>query len=102
MTIGRNLSKFFNVLGEILAVLTITLIAFLYLNGTFKFVTDANVVSLLWKIREYMILGTVIIVGLEFAVKRSFAFFVIFVLLAAVAVVFSFFPDAIPPFLAQS
>jgi hypothetical protein len=41
-------------------------------------------------------------VGLEFAVKRSFAFFVIFVVLAAVAVIFSFFPDAIPSFLAQS
>jgi hypothetical protein len=102
MKIGKNLSKVLNVLGEILAVLTIALAAFLYLNGTFKFLTDDNLVSLLWTIREYMMLGTIIIVGLEFAVKRSFAFFVIFVVLAAVAVIFSFFPDAIPPFLAQS
>lgn len=102
MKIGKNLSKVLDVLGEILAVLTIALAAFLYLNGTFKFLTDDNLVSLLWTIREYMMLGTIIIVGLEFAVKRSFAFFVIFVVLAAVAVIFSFFPDAIPPFLAQS
>lgn len=102
MKIGKNLSKVLDVLGEILAVLTIALAAFLYLNGTFNFLTDDNLVSLLWTIREYMMLGTIIIVGLEFAVKRSFAFFVIFVVLAAVAVIFSFFPDAIPPFLAQS
>jgi len=102
MKIGKNLSKVLDVLGEILAVLTIALAAFLYLDKTLNFLTDDNLVSLLWTIREYMILGTIIIVGLEFAVKRSFAFFVIFVVLAAVAVIFSFFPDAIPPFLAQS
>ncbi|NLK17689.1 MAG: hypothetical protein GX304_04105 [Clostridiales bacterium] len=102
MKIGKNLSKVLDVLGEILAVLTIAFAAFLYLDGTLNFLTDDNLVSLLWTIREYMILGTIIIVGLEFAVKRSFAFFVIFVVLAAVAVIFSFFPDAIPPFLAQS
>ena len=102
MKIGKNLSKVLDVLGEILAVLTIAFAAFLYLDGTLNFLTDDNLVSLLWTIREYMMLGTIIIVGLEFAVKRSFAFFVIFVVLAAVAVIFSFFPDAIPPFLAQS
>lgn len=99
MIIGKPLTKVFDVLGEILAILTISLIVFLYLNANFKFVTDINTVNMLSTLREYMILGTIIIVGLEFSVKRSFIFFVIFAVIAAAAVVFSFFPESIPSFL---
>jgi len=99
MVLGRGLTKFFDCIGEILAVLTITLIAFLYLNANFNFITDLSLIRTLTVIREYMILGTVIIVGLEFAVKRNILFFIIFAALAAVAVIFSFFPESIPAFL---
>ena len=99
MLIGKSLTKVFDVLGEILAVLTITLIAFLYLNANFNFITDVSKIELLTTLREYMILGTIIIVGLEFSVKRNIVFFLIFVAIAAVAVVFSFFPASIPVFL---
>ena len=99
MVLGKKLEKVFDFLGEILAVLTIILVAFLYINGTFKFITDQNLITLLYTIREYAILGTIIVVGIEFAVKRSFMFFVLFCVVATVAVLFSFFPDAIPAFL---
>jgi len=99
MVMGKSLTKFLDLLGEILAVLTIVLIAFLYINANFKFLTDTSILELLTTIREYAILGTVIIVGLEFSVKRSFMFFIVFAAIAAVAVVFSFFPSSIPTFL---
>jgi hypothetical protein len=99
MTIGRNLSRFFDLLGELLAVLTIMLIAFLFLNTNFNFVGDSATLNMLTTIRDYAILGTLIIVGLEFSVKRSFVWFVIFLILAAIAVLFTFFPQALPPFL---
>lgn len=99
MVLGKNVTKLFDILGEILAVLTITLIAFLYLNANFDFITDVSIIDLLTTIREYAILATVIIVGLEFAVKRSFMFFIVFAAIAAVAIIFSFFPESIPTFL---
>ena len=99
MVLGRGLTKFFDIIGEILAVLTITLIAFLYINANFDFITDASLINLLTRIREYMILATIIVVGLEFSVKRNFLFFLIFAALSAVAVIFGFFPASIPSFL---
>lgn len=99
MIIGKKISKVLDILGEILAVLTIILIAFLYLNANFKFVEDASILNLLATIREYAILGTIIIVGLEFSVKRNILWFIIFCAIAAVAVIFSFFPESIPQFL---
>lgn len=99
MVVGRNLTKFFDIIGELLAVLTIMLIVFLYLNANFNFIGEASTVDILTKIREYMILGTIIIVGLEFSVKKSFIWFVIFMVLAAISVIFSFFPESIPQFL---
>ena len=89
----------FDFLGEILAVLTIMLIAFLFINANFGLIGSADTVSVLTAIRDYAILGTLIIVGLEFSVKRSFAWFVIFLVLAAIAVLFTFFPQAVPQFL---
>lgn len=94
--IGKGFSKVLNILGEILAVLTIVLITFLYLEGTFNFLNNPDLVTLLYQIREYMILGTIIVVGLEFSVKRSFTFFIIFAVIAAAAVIFSFFPNVLP------
>ena len=51
MKIGKNLSKVLDVLGEILAVLTIAFAAFLYLDKTLNFLTDDNLKSLLRTIR---------------------------------------------------
>lgn len=99
MIIGKKLSKVLDILGELLAVLTIMLIAFLYINAKFQFVKDISLLEMLTTIREYMILATIIVVGLEFSVKRNILWFIIFCALAAVAVVFSFFPEAIPQFL---
>ncbi len=98
MVLGRKLEKVFDFLGEVLAVLTVALIAFLYINGKFEFV-EGTLLQTLFTIKEYAVLGTLIVVGIEFSVKRSFLFFVIFLVLATVAVVFSFFPGVLPSFL---
>jgi hypothetical protein len=99
MAIGRGLGKVLDILGEILAVLTIIVIAFGYINAKFELVTDPLFVEILAYVWKYAILGTVIIVGMGVTLKRNIIFFILFCAIAAVAVVFSFFPDAVPQFL---
>jgi len=99
MKLGKKLTHVFDFLTEVLAPVTIALIAFLYLNANFDFITDANTISLLASLREYLIVATLICAGLEFAVKRSFLFFILFCALSAICVVFMFFPDSVPTFL---
>jgi hypothetical protein len=99
MLIGKSLTKVFDALGELFAVLTVVLYAFLFLNANFNWVTDTSVLNPLEIARFYAALVTVVIVGLEFAVKRSFLIFLIFCALAAVVILFSFFPASIPAFL---
>ncbi len=99
MIIGKKISKVFDFLGEILAVLTVALYAFLFLNANFSWVTDTAILNPLEIARFYAALVTVVVVGFEFALKRNSLFFLIFCALAAVAIIFSFFPDSIPAFL---
>lgn len=100
MILGRKLTKVFDFLGEIFAVLTIALYAFLFVNANFKWVDPTSeIIGILTLIRTYAAMVVVIIVGLEFAVKRNMIFFIIFCALAAITVVFSFFPASIPAFL---
>lgn len=99
MVLGKKLTHVFDFLGEICAVLTIILYAFLFINNNFKFLEDENILGILNVVRTYAAMVVVIIVGLEFSVKRNFLFFLLFCALAAVTVVFSFFPESIPAFL---
>ena len=93
MARNEGLAKVIDLLAEIIGFLTIVLIAFLYINAQFDFLTDIEILRVLYRIREYAILGSVILLGLEFSLKRGGLIFWIFVALAAVAVIFSFFPD---------
>ena len=85
----RKLSKSLDILGKFLAFCSVTLIALLYINMRFSFL-GADIATILYRVREYAILATLIVVGFEWAVKRNIVFFVIYCIIALIAVGFSF------------
>lgn len=90
MIIIRHFSKLFSIVGQIMAFLTVIIIGVVFLNdGVFKFLSDDNL-AVLRLIKEYAVLATLIVVGFAFASKRNIIFFVLYCILAAVAVGFSF------------
>lgn len=90
MIIIRHFSKLFSIIGQIMAFLTVIIIGVVFLNdGVFKFLSDDKL-AVLRLIKEYAVLATLIVVGFAFASKRNIIFFVLYCILAAVAVGFSF------------
>ncbi len=90
MIIFRNFSKLFTVIGSIMAFVTVLIFGIIFLNdGVVKFIPE-NTLNTLKTIKEYMVLFTLITVGMGFAVKRSIILFIPFVLLSILAVAFSF------------
>ncbi|HIW56176.1 MAG TPA: hypothetical protein H9686_04230 [Firmicutes bacterium] len=91
--LGYGAKKVLDFITSILAFLTVLLFAFLYANAVFDFGIAAETISLLYVIREYMVLATIVLVGLEFAVTKGFLFLIIYCVIAALVVIFSFFPE---------
>lgn len=91
MIIIGKFSKVFDIIGQILAFCTVILIGILYLNQVLpaQFLTG-DTLATLTTIREYAILVTLIVCGMEFACKRSIIIFIPFCILAALAFVLSF------------
>ena len=90
MIIVRHFSKVFNILGQIMAFLTVILIGIIFLNdGVVKFMPDSTLATLK-TIKEYAVLATLVVVGFSFASRRNIIFFIIYCVLAAVAIGFSF------------
>lgn len=90
MIIIRHFSKLFSIIGQIMAFLTVIIIGLVFLNeGGVKFVSDSTLKTLKM-IKEYAVLATLVVVGFSFASRRNIIFFVIYCLLAAVAIGFSF------------
>lgn len=90
MIIVRHFSKFFNIVGQIMAFLTVIIIGLVFINdGVIQFISDSSLATLKL-IKEYAVLSTLIVVGFSFASRRNIIFFVIYCALAAVAVAFSF------------
>ena len=90
MIIIRHFSKLFSIIGQIMAFLTVIIIGVVFLNdGVFKFLSEEKL-AVLRLIKEYAVLATLIVVGFAFASKRNIIFFVLYCILAAVAVGFSF------------
>lgn len=87
------MEKFWDVLGEILAVVLVIVYAVLIVNATFNFIPEGIVMQILEGIRNYGSLVLVGVVGLEAISKRNFVFKIIFLALCALIVVFMFFPD---------
>ncbi len=91
--LGYKAKRALDFVTSILAFLTVLLFAFLYANAVFNFGMADKTISLLYVIREYMVLATIVLVGLEFAVTKGFLFFIIYCIIAALVVIFSFFPE---------
>ena len=90
MIVVKQFSKVFNIIGQIMAFLTVIIIGIVFINdGWFQFLPDAALNNLKM-IKEYAVLFTLVVVGFAFASRRNIIFFVIYCLLAVVALSFSF------------
>lgn len=90
--VGESLSKFFDVLGKILAILTIILYAVFVINANWQFITNVDILNILALARYYAPLILVCIVGIEFAVKRDIVLQIIIYVVIAAIIIFQFFP----------
>lgn len=87
----KKLEKFFDVLGEIIAIVMVLVYALWIINLNFNFL-PVEVVNVLAIVKEYGLLVLVAVVGLEAMSKRNFILRVIFYALVALIVIFLFFP----------
>ncbi len=88
----KKSEKFFDILGEILAVVLVIVFALLIINANFPFLPD-SILNVFEVIRTYGSLVLIGVVGLEAMSKRNFIFQIIFLALCALIVIFLFFPD---------
>ena len=88
----KKMSKFWDVISEILAVLLVIVYAFMIINANFGWVQDATALMVFSIIRNYGSLLLVGVVGLEAISKRNIVFQIIFIALMAIIVIFLFFP----------
>ena len=86
MILFRNFSKFFSVLGQIMAFVTIIIIGFIYLSEAIDIpFIHFDFIEKLKSIKEYAVILTLTVCGLAFACKRSIFIFIPFCLLAICA-----------------
>ena len=88
----KKLEPFFDIIGEILAVLMVVVYILSLANAQWEFITDATILNILAIIRTYGALLLVAVVGLEAMSKRNFILRVIFYAAIAIIVIFMFFP----------
>ena len=88
----RVVEKVFDILGEILAVLTIALYAVLIINANWTFIPEGALLNVLKRIREYAALVVVAIVGFEAMVKGGFIAKLLYLIFVGLIVLVMFFP----------
>ena len=88
----KKSEKFFDIIGEILAVVLVLVYVVLILNANFSFIPEGVFLNILEILRTYGSLILVGVVGLEAMSKRNLVFQIIFIALLALIVVFMFFP----------
>lgn len=88
----KCMEKFWDILGEILAVVLVLVYVLLIINANFSFIPDGTFLNILKILQTYGSLALVGIVGLEAMSKRNFVFQIIFIVCLALIVVFLFFP----------
>ena len=89
---NEGLEKLLDLLGEILAFLTIALYAVLIIDANWSFIPRGSLYDILQIAKTYASLAVVVVVGLECVVKRSFLTKLIFFVLLAIVIIFQFFP----------
>ena len=88
----KKSEKFFDIIGEILAVVLVLVYVVLILNANFSFIPEGVFLNILEILRTYGSLILVGVVGLEAMSKRNLVFQIIFIALLVLIVVFLFFP----------
>lgn len=88
----KKLEPFFDVIGEILAVLMVVVYIVSLANAQWNFIGNATFLNVLAVIRTYGSILLVGVVGLEAMSKRSFILRLIFYIALAIIVIFLFFP----------
>ena len=87
-----NREKFWDILGEILAVVLVVVYAVLILNANFNFISNQTIIKIFDFLRNYGSLALIGVVGLEAMAKRCWIVRIAFFALCALIVVFLFFP----------
>ncbi len=85
------MKKVYNVLGQLFGFLTILLFAFLFANTVFDFGIDSQIIGILETVKTYAIFVVCGLAGLEFVAGKKLFALIYFIVLAFV-VIFSFFP----------
>ncbi|MDR1697479.1 MAG: hypothetical protein LBR37_00980 [Erysipelotrichaceae bacterium] len=91
----NSVEKFVDIVGEVLAFLTLALMLLLFINGSFNFI-PGNVTKVLAYIREIAIIAVVGLSAMELAIKGRFVLMVIFLVLLTGVIIFIWFPGAVP------
>lgn len=86
------IEKIFDIVGEILAVMTIVLYVVLIINANYNFIPAGDFLNVLLVLKNYAALIVVAIVGFEAMVKFNFILKVLFLILLVIIVIFQFFP----------
>ncbi len=89
----KSLEKVFDIIGEILAVLLVIVYAFAFTNAQWNYISSDILNKIVELARTYGSIVLMGIVGMEAMSKRSFVLRIIFYVLFAAIVIFSFFPD---------
>ncbi|MDD4292048.1 MAG: hypothetical protein PHX51_07445 [Clostridia bacterium] len=89
---NEGLEKFFDVLGELLAFLTLALYICLIIDANWQFIPRGTLYDVLQIAKVYAPLILVGIVGFEATIKRNILIRLLFYAMVAVIVIFMFFP----------
>ena len=85
--------KIFDILGEILATLTLILYVVLFLNASWGFIPEGTFLNVLGYIKDYAALVVVAVVGFEAMVKGGFITKLLWLVLVGIIVLCHFFPS---------
>ena len=90
MLVLRNFSKLFTVIGQIMAFFSVILLGLVFVNDGIVQFLPSDFLNTLRTIKEYAVMFTLIIVGFSVACRRGLILFVLYCLLAAAVIGFSF------------
>lgn len=93
MVVGRVLNKFINIFTGLFAIATLILMLVWYINNAFGGFLPASAVHSVEVARNYLTLATIFCAGIEFTLKRSAVFAVIFACIVVAVAIFMIYSD---------
>ena len=89
----KRTQKFWDMFGEILAIILVITWTLWIINTTFSLVHNQTIINIINFIRTYGTFALIGVVGLEAMSKRNFVLQILFLILLAIIFIFSFFPE---------